>query len=192
MVNKKMMVSIFIVAIMVLSTFGFILSYETGGGGQKQEYKGHKLIITEQGTKTKINDKSLYFTYFPTQLEDINISTTLKDTLKSMKMITITYDPSAEWAGTMADIQYQAEQTIPEYTDIYIARGVTKAEGSDYTIPEITCKNATTGAPVLELIEGNATEITQKGNCIIATADSENDFYRIYERILYLLVGLME
>ncbi|MEM4263786.1 MAG: hypothetical protein QW666_02735 [Candidatus Woesearchaeota archaeon] len=191
MINKKMMVSIFIVAIMVLSTFGFMLSYETSGG-QKQEYNGHKLIITEQGIKAKINDKDLYFTYFPTQLEDINMTSNIKDVLKNMKMITITYNPDSEWAEAMAEIQYQAEQTIPEYTDIYVARGVTKAKENEYTIPEVTCNNATAGAPVLELADGNSTEMIQKENCIIATAESENDFYKVYERILYTILGIME
>lgn len=191
MINKKMFLSLFIVAIMVLSTFGFIFSYQTSSG-EKQEYNGHKLTVTEQGVKAKVNDKNIYFTYFPTQLEEINMSASLIDALNNLKMITVVYDPNAEWAGAMADVQYQAEQSIPEHTDVYIARGVTNVTGTDYTIPELTCRNATAGAPILELKEGNQTEIEMKGNCIIATAKSEIDFYRIYERIFYVLIGIMK
>lgn len=190
LINKKMLISLFIVFVMVLSTFGFIFSYQTGGG-ERQEYNGHKLTLTDQGTMAKIDGKKIYFSNFPTQLEDINMSTPLKDALKNAKMLTITYNPGEDWAEAMADVQYQAEQSLPEYTEIYVARGITSAD-FNYTIPEVTCKNATTGAPVLELKEGNETEITLKGNCIIASAKSENDFYRIYERILYLILGIME
>lgn len=191
LINKKMLISLFIVFVMVLSTFGFIFSYQTGGG-EKQEYNGHKLTITEQGTMAKIGGKKIYFNNFPTQLEDINMSTPLKDALKNAKMLTITYNPGEDWAEAMADVQYQAEQSLPEYTEIYVARGVTNAKDFNYTLQEITCKNATAGAPVLELKEGNETEIALKGSCIVASAKSENDFYRIYERILYVILGIME
>lgn len=190
-INKKMLISLFIVFVMVLSTFGFILSYQTGGG-QREEYNGHKLTITEQGTKVKFNGKSIYFNNFPTQLEDINMSAELKDILKNAKMLTVVYNPGEEWAEAMAEVQYQAEQSLPKYTEIYVARGVTNAKDFNYTLPEFTCKNATAGAPVLKLQEGNETEIILQNNCIIASAESENDFYRIYERILYVLVGIME
>jgi hypothetical protein len=191
LINKKTLISLFIVFVMVLSTFGFILSYQTGGG-QREEYNGHKLTITDQGTMVKLDGKKIYFSNFPTQLEDINMSSELKDALKNAKMLTITYNPGEEWAEAMADVQYQAEQSLPEYTEIYVARGVTNAKDFNYTLPEFTCKNATSGAPVLNLQEGNETELVLKNNCIIASAKSENDFYRMYERILYAILGIME
>lgn len=191
LIDKKVMVSLFIVAIMILSTFGFILSYSTSER-QKQEYNGYKFIITELGMKTEVNDKEIYFNYFPTQLEDINLTEPVKNLLTNIKVITVTYDPNSDYATGMAEAQFLAEQGFQEYAGVYVTRGLTDTKQGNYTTPELTCLNATASNPVLEFKESNTTRIEFKNNCILAYASSENDFSRLYERILYSLLGIME
>lgn len=188
--NKKVWVSLFIAAIMILSVFGFMMSYQTNQTGGTEEYNDHKLVQTQKGLMTKINDKEVYFNYYPASLEQLNMSEDIKSELKNTKAVWVTYDPDSDFATAMAEIQFDMEQTLFDVAEIYVARGLTDTK--EYALPEVSCANATATMPVLYLKKGNYTEIESIDNCITLTTITEPELKMYYNKILYIILGVMQ
>lgn len=188
--SKKMWISLFIVAIMILSAFGFMLSYQTSETGGTEEYNGHKLVQTQKGLMIKIDGKESYFNYYPASLETLNFSDSIKSELANTKALWVTYDPDSDFAATIAEKQLDMEQKLFDTKEIYIARGLANATG--YALPEITCKNATEPMPVLYLKKGNKTTIESAENCITLTAATEQELNLYHAKIMYLILGVMK
>lgn len=187
--HKKVWVSLFIAAIMILSVFGFMMSYQTGQTGGTEEYNGHKLVQTQQGLMTKVNGKEAYFDYYPASLEQLNMSDAIKTELKNSKSFWVTYDPDSDFAQAMAEIQFDMEQNLFDVAEIYVARGLTNAK--EYALPEITCANATATMPVIYLKKGEKTQIESTDNCITLTTVTEPELRMYHNKIAYILFGVM-
>ncbi len=182
--HKPMLAGGFLIAIMVLSTLGYVI----GGSGDTIPpvryndftFKNEKNLWT-----TTINDQKKYFFYIPQDLEIEN--STLLQAIKDSLVIAITYDANSTFVETLAEAQYRLEQEL-SYSRVSVVRGLTTAISS---VPKITCANATVTMPVILLQEGNQTRFTQEPDCIIAEGFSQEDIIRITDRILYFFLGVM-
>ncbi len=190
LINKKVLMSIFIVAIMVLSAFGFMMSYQTNQSEKLDEYNGHEFKKTGQGFMTVINDEKIYFNYYPGDLEKINISDDTKAILSDAEAMFITYDPDSDFAEAIAEIEFDMEQKTEKIGKPFIAKGLTNA--TDYALPQITCSNATKVMPVLYVKRGKTAEITASNNCITLTAETESILNAYYTKLLYITFGVMK
>lgn len=188
--NKKMLVSVFIIAIMVLSVFGFMLSYQTNQTEKIESYNGYTFARTNKGFMTKIEGKEFYFDYYPADLETINQTGELLQTLADKKALAITYNPNSELAVRMAEIQFDIEQKTQKKGDIYVTRALTNSTG--YALPEITCQNATQAMPVIRLKQGKTTHIQSENNCITLNAGTETELNALYTKTLYTILGVMK
>ena len=188
--NKKVLMSIFIVAIMVLSAFGFMMSYRTKQKGATEVYNGVELTQTRQGLMMEVNENAVYFNYHPKDLESINMTDNIQSILANTKALIITYDPDSEFAPVMGEIQFDMEQQLLDTEKVYLARGLTNATG--YTVPEFTCSNATESMPAVYLKKGEKSELMLDNNCIILTASTEPELQMFYTRILYTIFGVMK
>jgi len=190
LLNKKVLMSIFIVAIMVLSVFGFMMSYQTNQSEKLDEYNGYEFKKTGQGFMTEINNEKIYFKYYPGDLEKINISDDTKAILSETEAMFITYDPDSDFASAIAEIEFDLEQKIQKVGRPVIAQGLTNA--TEYALPEITCSNATKVMPVLYVKRGKTSEITASNNCITLTAETESILNAYYAKVLYVIFGVMK
>jgi hypothetical protein len=187
--NKKVLMSIFIVSIMVLSAFGFMMSYRTKQGGATEEYNGIPLMQTPKGLMLEVNDNPVYFKYHPKDLEVINMTDDIKSIFVNTEALILTYDPDSEFAPAMGEIQFDMEQQLLDTEKVYLARGLTNATG--YAVPSFSCSNATDAMPVLYLKKGEKSELTLDNNCITLTASTEPELEMFYTRILYTIFGVM-
>ncbi|MBW3002119.1 hypothetical protein KY338_03100 [Candidatus Woesearchaeota archaeon] len=190
LINKKMLVSLFIIAIMVLSAFGFMLSYQTNQAEKLDEYNGYSFKKTTQGFMTEINDQKIYFDYYPGDLDQINVSEDAKAILSQAEVLLITYDPSSDFAESIAELELDMEQKTQKIGKPFIAAGLTNA--TDYALPQITCSNATAEMPVLHMKRGKTSEITAQNNCVIIAAETESVLNAYYTRAAYLIFGVMK
>jgi len=187
--EPKILVSIFLAAIMILSTLGFILDSQSGGNS-KLEYKGYKFEQMYDGIQTKINGQKFIFNYFPEQLERINISYKVKSLLKDASVLSITYDPNSEYKEVFAEQQFNLQEKLSEI-EKYIIPGLTN--NTDFEqIPQINCKNATNAIPVIFFEESITTNITMKNNCITIQIGNMNDVYQVGDLLFYQMAGIME
>ena len=156
-INKKVLMSIFIVAIMVLSVFGFMMSYQTNQRDKLAEYNGFEFSRTQSGLMTEIDGKEMYFNYYPGDLAELSFPEDAGLILADSKVFYVTYDPNSDFATAIAEQQLDMELKLIELGDTFMSKGFTNATG--YALPEITCANATAETPVYQIVEGKNSSI---------------------------------
>lgn len=190
LINKKMLVSLFIIAIMVLSAFGFMLSYQTSQAEKLEDYSGHSFKKTAKGYLTEVNSQKLYFDYYPGDLEQINITDDAKAILSQAEVLLITYDPNSDFAESIAEKEFDLEQKTGKTGKPFIAKGLTNTTG--YALPKITCNNATAEMPVIYMKRGKKSEIKTDENCVIIEAETESILNAFYAKVLYTIFGVIK
>ena len=186
--KKQMLVALFIIAIMVLSTLGFVLDFSQPSQSTL-EYNTHKFTQTTQGWSTKLNGQKRLFLFFPGQLEDISFPDEAKKILTSPKQVSLSYDSNTTSVQVFAELQFDLERRLTNYANVYVVRGISNSEGT--ALPTIMCGNATETVPVVFFRESNTTQVLAENNCIIAESSAPIDAVRIAERILYTVLGIM-
>jgi len=186
--DPKVLVSLFIAGIMILSTLGVILDYQSGGSN-KMEYNGYKFEQMYDGIQTKINGQKFILTYFPEQLEHINVSAEAKQMLKNMQVFAITYDTESEYKESFAEQQFNLAEKLA-IIDKYVISGVTNNTGMEQ-IPVITCSNATNVMPVILFQEGITTNMTLKNNCLTINIGSMYEAPQAGDLLFYQITGVM-
>lgn len=173
--------SIFIVAIMVLSVMGFALTF-TEQNTQQLDYNGTKFTRTQNGWQTELNSQKIEFISYPGEVEDIQMDENVKAALGTARVLWFSYDPGEIYSQEIAGAMYYMEDSLGKIS-IYVQRGL--LNNTDYLLPEATCKNATATVPMLIIMSGNETKISSNNTCIIAEASSTRDVYRIADRLLF-------
>jgi len=189
-INKKVLMSIFIVAIMVLSVFGFMMSYQTNQRDKLADYNGFEFSRTQSGLMTEIDGNEMYFNYYPGDLEKLNFPDDAGLILADSKVFYVTYDPNSDFATAIAELQLDMELKLIELGNVFMSKGFTNATG--YALPEITCENATAETPVYQIIEGDNSSIQTEESCVILTIANEPDLNAYHTRILYTILGVMK
>lgn len=186
--SKKNMMSLFIIIIMVLSVLGYVLLQDTDGS---YSFKYNDLLFkeTQEGYSFKIDGKTYYAKYPPTQVEHIKMDSVIIDKIKNSPMIYVTYDPESKYLETKGMVNFELTQEIPAITGAYISSGLTNK--NDYGTTIITCDNSTEQVPVIYLMDSNQTETYSEGGCIIFASSSSADFIFIKQRLEYGLLGVI-
>lgn len=182
--SKKNMVSLFIIIIMVSSVMGFIWGRDST---DTQRYNGYKFLLKNNRWILNVDkNKELSFNYLPQEVENINLSQDIVNSLSDKIEIDLTYDIDDDFAQTIAIAQQEMANNL---NNIYIRNGLTNE--TSYNIPIITCTNATEQIPVIYIQKSNQTSLSFDNNCIIIEAQNEFDISRIIDRIIYTILGIM-
>ncbi|MBI2548536.1 hypothetical protein HYW21_04255 [Candidatus Woesearchaeota archaeon] len=183
----KIIVSTVIAFLMITSVIGFLYS---GGTDDRYNYNGHQFKKSGYGWSTKIDTTWANFAYYPPELESINVSAPVVPSLKDAKVVYLTFDPTSSFIGEVDQVRFDLSTKFPQWLGIFVIDATTR-DDDRYTLPIVTCMNATADAPVLYLTEGNATAISQQGSCILFQASKTSDLLKLEERLLYGLLGIM-
>lgn len=186
--NIKLYVSLFIAFIMITSIFGFIISYQTG---QEPLLEYNKFVFYQgsSGLYTKIGDNKVYFYYNPYELEGINLSKDIQNRILDSKVVSITYNPSSKYKKMLGGIQYEFGDIVYKALGIIVQRGL--VDNKDYKLNKISCADATPFVPVILLEEGEE-GVRMENNCIVVAAEDDHGFLKLYTRLLYGLLGVIE
>lgn len=188
MINKQAIMALFIAGIMILSTFGFILS-ERVSSGQNYNYNGVKFTLSEEGLFTIIKGQKIFFQFLPNSLETLSIDENSKKILKETSVITISYDQESEDAEALGYAQYLIEDRALKTEKPIIQRALTKK--NIYSLPEINCNNATQTSPVITFKKANQTKIEEKNSCIIINYETQQEILEASDKITYFMNGIM-
>lgn len=186
--RKKMILASFIVAIMVLSTIGFVL---TGFGANANEVQYGDYLFkqtTQQTWETKINKEKREFFFYPAQLTDLTLDEATTTALQS-KALSLTYDPNTTNVQFIAEVQFDFQRRLDTYAGIFATSGIIDATGT--TVPQITCDDATESSPVIFFSEANETTINTENNCVVVAVSHPADALRVSERFLFKILDVM-
>ena len=183
--RKRLFMSMFIVAIMTLSVLGYMIGRDTK---EQLKYNDHKFYRYENRYGLKINNYDVLFYFFPSQVEDLNISKEALDKIKTSVQIDVTSDVDSKYKEAIALAQFELAQSLP-LNEQFVRSGFTTA--NEFDRPIINCEAATETVPVLLFKESNQTIVYKEDKCIIVEAKSEQDFLAVKDRILYSVFGII-
>lgn len=181
--RNKMIMSIFISIIMVMSGFGIYLSssqaHSTGfkEHGLKFSYDEQQRVYT-----TEINNKKLYFYRLPSEVQSVASDDLAATFLQDADAVAISFDPN------MRDINLQAVDTLrydfTESLDKVVISAITEKNNKFSAFPVIGCENATAEYPVIFFKESQSTSITVNGPCITINSNTTG-FLQARDKLLY-------
>lgn len=178
-----------IVVIMVLSTAGFLLSYNSGANPDVYEYNGFKLVRTQSGWQTSLKTGPAYFYYDPSVAYSINISPEAASVIKDKPLLYLTSNHNSSLAAEIASVQYDISLLLFTHYDQYAITGFT--EKNPFNLTVISCDNATAFTPVIMFERSNSTSIRAENNCVIVEAASSYDLFLARDRLLYAVFGII-
>jgi hypothetical protein len=185
--SKKNIVSMFIVFIMVSSVVGYMWGKDIG---EKFKHNDYKFVREKGGWTLKVEDTKLFFNYFPTEVEDIDIGSDIINRVNGVIEIDSTSSENDSFVEAIAQAQFSMQQELNKVSNVYIRVGM--LEENEYDFPVITCADATVMIPVLYFRKSNETKVELDENCIIAEAKNNYDVIRIKDRLLYGMLGIIE
>lgn len=184
--ERKTIIGLIVVFLMVSSIFGFVVDFAVKPSVQKLEYGDFKFRLVNQQYLASIGGEERTFVFFPGDLEFIQVSDDAK-ALLGKPVLTIAYDSNSDIAENFGEAQYYFEvQLNGEKT---IERALTNNDGG--SLPQRSCADATSEQPVIELNKGDTSEIRAEGNCVIVTSLDSYDLYQQTERLIYVMLGVM-
>jgi len=181
--RKTQIITIVIGALMVLSVLGYIWS----GSPETLNYKGFKFQRTSEGWLTKFNGNNYYFTYHPTQLEQIKLENSTIIKIKNSPQIYLTYNPKNKYPEYVDLARFELAKNLFE-NGIYIKNAATT---NSTTLETASCELNKT-LMIIQLEENNETKIIDDGNCIRLQALSGMDFLALKDRLLYGFYGIIK
>ena len=181
----KTVASLVIAALMILSVFGFVLSYRTSDT-QQYDYNGVTFTPARNGWKAVIDGREHEFFYHPSELSSATVPVTARALLIDAPAIKITYDDEEE-PLLLGEVQYYMEQHLLDRKRVQ--RGTVHGTG---VLPALTCANADRLAPVLLLALGNDTLTREESSCVTLTAATPQELIRASDTLTYLMLGVLE
>lgn len=159
---------------------------------QKHYYNGFKFVQDEKGYwHLKLNRKDLVFNYLPEDLEDIDlIRSDLSDNL------IITFDSSFNEYDlrTLDSLRFDLYNSLNGYNNILLSYGIADESLKDIykSLPIITCENASSIYTIIYLTRGNFNISNNNNNCIKINYKRNEEILAIKDKIIYLMIGVME
>ena len=180
----------FLAAIMILSVFGVVLS-NPSDTTQRFTYGDYSFSYNQKSFRyeTELKEKKVSFDFLPQDVKDLSLDPETLKQLRLVSVLAVTYDPRDIDAQSLGEMQFYAEQDLYDSNSIFVQRGLTYAEG--YSLPEITCANATPAIPVLTIQFANQSGFRAEGSCFFLEGISRNELKQYYDRIRYALYGVL-
>ena len=179
---------IFLGVLMVGSVFGVIFyGYNTGSGYGTVTSKGRIFEQTPTGLIYKQDDKEYLFRYLPEEVENLTYAAELGLVLQQ-PVFTLVFDPEHEVIDSIDAMRlFLLEESIAK--NIYIQEGITK-DSTLYTLPVMSCANASETNPILLFTTSTNTTVTFTGGCLaIAAPAIQTRQYLDYMQ--YTLLGIL-
>jgi hypothetical protein len=187
-ISKQMIWTIILGATMILSMFGIMLS-SFNSGNEKARYGSHKFQRSTSGWVTEINKQDVEFNYLPQDIEQLSLSTDVKEALLGKKAIYITFNPNTKNVEMFELMRFEIGLKLSEVGGVYAMQGISEPN-ENYKQPLVGCSNATATMPVISLVEGNESKAYLDGDCVVV----ESDRYSapaMKDVVLYTMLGIM-
>ena len=109
--------------------------------------------------------------------------------LENSQILILSFDPDSKIMTGISYLRYELGEQIPKIKEIYFGAAILE-ESNQINLPVFTCENSTEAMTVIELSQGNKTEIIDYGSCIKITAQSDSDMVKVKDRLLYFFMGV--
>lgn len=184
--KEKLMV-LFIAFVMIFSVVGYM--FGRNGSEEKLSYNDYKLVRKGSQWSIVVDNKEAVFDYFPVEVENINVSYDIIESIMNTLEVDTTYDINSSYSESIAYSQYEIALMLNEHFNIYVRNGFTT--NNTFGLSVITCDDATDIVPVIYFKESDEVKVYSEGNCIIAEGRNDLDFVKIKDRLMYGVLGII-
>ncbi len=185
--NSKVMV-FFMAFIMVGSVFGVIF-FGYNQEENKVNYNDFLFIEKNNLWTTRLNGKEAFFNYLPDDVINIELKGDILSRLGNIVEIDIASEFNSSLKGDIALVERHMVITLSNF-NVYVRTGFTSE--NEFGTPVISCKDATANVPVVYFKESNQTKVYLDGDCIIAEGRDGFDIFRIKDRLMYAILGILK
>ncbi len=196
--KKKRRRTIISLILLFLMVFGFTLAsiivnrpqgtstaQQPRQGGNTVSYNGYEFEFTGDYYKADIQDKERNFLFTPLDTQGIEMPAQARQSLQNAPVYILTFNPNSSDIQSIELARYQITRNL----DKRVVAAVTR-NSSQYTLPIITCDNATPSNPVIYLNSENQTNINYKNGCVTING-LEGDLIRATEKVIYEILGVI-
>lgn len=187
--NKRNVMGLFIIFLMVSS----ILAIWQGGTDTPElpQYNTYTFSIRGEYILTEIEGNEVTFRYHPQDLERISVGDDTRAWLKRAVRYHITFDPEDAWVQYIDILRMDiaANNFLEKFNRQF--SDATTQPSTVYTLPLITCQNATDTQPVLYFKKSNITTLTREGNCLLVEAATPEDLLKAKDVLIYMITGVI-
>ena len=176
---------IFVSFIMITSIIGFLSS---GSTSSSLRYNDVKFSRGQRTYIASIEGQRMEFDFFPRDIEGVDFEDGLGERLKGKLQLDFTSDANSSFAEDIALAVYNFGINV-QGLNVYLRSGFTG--NNSFDVAPITCADATASVPVIYFKEGNSTQASAEGECIVITARNSIDIHMMKDRLLYSYLGVM-
>jgi len=185
-------ITLVLAALMILSVFGIVQNQDAG---QTYNYEGHKFVYNNRDYQydTKIDGVTVKFSNIPQDLLNLEVPSGAIEKLKAVEVISVSYDPQSVYAEMLGGMQKDLSEELYDHKKTIVQIGLLNA--TEYSLPEISCDDATPENPVLifEIVNetANKTGFIEKNNCFVVKGISQVEMIQYFDRIRYGLYDII-
>lgn len=191
--RRKRVVIIFsalIVFFMVASIFGYVM-IDASQQSNDLTYNKYTFTQTNTGFRVKYNSTYMDFSYYPSDLERINMSTDIYIRLTNAKGIVYLFNPNE----SIDNLQYSDYARFDMSNQLKIPMGfaITSASSQYTGLAVMSCQNSTADVPFIMLNISSDDDFvldSRYANCIVMNAKLK-DIVAMKDRLVYRLLGIM-
>ena len=185
-----LLMSLFIVALLVISVVALAYSFntESSGAQSKKKYGEYEFLVTEQYLTTNFEGLDLVFQHYPEDVSYTNVSL-VTERLRKGGEVYSTSDPELLLGSEISITQFEIGTISGIKHGTFL--NVSFTEENDLGTLPVTCEDATPSTPVIFFNSSNSTsEIIEENDCVIVNFQTDLDFYRIRDKIVYDLIEI--
>jgi hypothetical protein len=184
--RKQMFFSIFVVALLVFSTFAFVLSFKAPA--QDYSYNGFEFSSRNNQWITEANSKEYAFYFHPQDLW-MALPQEVITKIRQSPSITIAFDPTMDEIQNLEIARFELAQFLMQDLGKNVQSAVTN-QSSAYSFPVETCTQ-NSNSLFITFSKNNQSSASVNGNCIDISSVNTADHVRYAEKIIYTLLGVM-
>ncbi len=185
--RMKMVIGFITIFVMVSGGLG-IFANEIGTKDNLLDYNEYEFERTDNGWMTETGGDKSYFLYHPLDVENILVEGDFKTVLVDADTLYLSNNPNSPLAVQIARTQEYFSSQMNTFFTIVSVNGF--SVNSTFDVPVVTCEDSSKESPVIMFEEGNAL-IKTEGNCIKVYGQSDSDFARIMDMMLYSAIGII-
>ena len=167
----------------VALTYGF--NTDTSNLGSKK-YGDWELKISGGYLSTEFEGLEVFFSHYPEEISYTDVDLVVERLRGGGEVYSVS-DPGNVLKSEIARTQYEMNHVSGFKHGTYLDVGFTK--NNSFNTPPITCKDASPSKPVILFNESDSDSgVTEEENCLIVNFQTNLDFYRLRDRIIYELI----
>ena len=153
---------------------------------ESKKYGDYELKISGNYLSAEFEGLEVFFSHYPEEISYTNVGPVVERLRKGGEVYSVS-DPDSLLKSEIARTHYEINHVSASKYGTYLDVGFTKE--NSFSLPPVACEDATSSKPVILFSESNSTsEVTEENDCVTVNYQTNLDFYRLRDRIIYELM----